>query len=113
MDLDTGEALALRVTPAPSHDSPVGRGMLLVTRHNRRRGRSKGEGRVANLRRRRRGAYRRLLGRWWEVETVFGPLRGLKAVVGQVEAWMMAWSVVAQLLGEAGLPIARVLLAVA
>ncbi|WP_460330735.1 transposase [Thermus oshimai] len=28
VDLDTGEVLALRVTPASSHDSPVGRGML-------------------------------------------------------------------------------------
>lgn len=28
VDLDTGEVLALRVTPASWHDSPVGRGML-------------------------------------------------------------------------------------
>ena len=28
VDLDTGEVLVLRVTPASSHDSPVGRGML-------------------------------------------------------------------------------------
>ncbi len=102
------------------------RGMVLVTGHNRRRGRPKGEGRVANLRRRGRGVYRRLLGRRWELETVFGVLkgptglveavgrvRGLKAVVGQVEVWVMAWSVVAQLLGEVGLPIIRVLRAVA
>ncbi len=100
--------------------------MVLLTGHNRRRGRPKGEGRVANLRRRGRGVYRRLLGRRWELETVFGLLkgpmglvgavgrvRGLKAVVGQVEVWVMAWSVVAQLLGEVGLPITRVLRAVA
>lgn len=102
------------------------RGMVLLTGHNRRRGRPKGEGRVANLRRRGRWVYRRLLGRRWEVETVFGLLkgpmglmravgriRGLKAVVGQVEAWVMAWSVVAKPLGETGLPITRVLRAVA
>ncbi|TFU15384.1 hypothetical protein [Thermus tengchongensis] len=34
------------------------RGMVLLTGHNRRRGRPKGEGRVANLRRRGRGVYR-------------------------------------------------------
>lgn len=161
VDLDTGEVLALRVTPASWHDSPVGRGMLwgverfpgekppvvvadaayegeanfrltrrrgmlLVTGHNRRRGRPKGRGRLLNLRRRGRGAYRRLLGRRWELETVFGLLkgpmglvgavgrvRGLKAVALQVEAWVMAWSVVAQLLGQAGLPITRVLRVVA
>jgi IS5 family transposase len=42
-----------------------------------------------------------------------GRVRGLKAVALQVEAWVMAWSVVAQLLGQAGLPITRVLRAVA
>lgn len=71
------------------------RGMVLLTGHNRRRGRPKGEGRVANPRQR-------------------GRVRGLKGVVGQVEAaWVMAWSVMAQLLGEAGLPIIWVWRAVA
>ena len=42
-----------------------------------------------------------------------GRVRGLKAVALQVEVWVMAWSVVAQLLGQAGLPITRVLRAVA
>ncbi|RTG99938.1 hypothetical protein CSW47_14690 [Thermus scotoductus] len=42
-----------------------------------------------------------------------GRVRGLKAVALQVEAWVMAWSVVAQLLGQAGLPITRVLRVVA
>ncbi len=42
-----------------------------------------------------------------------GRVRGLKGVMGPVQAWVMAWSVVARLLGEVGLPITQVLQAVA
>ncbi|WP_237258967.1 hypothetical protein [Thermus brockianus] len=49
--------------------------MLLVTGHNRRRGRPKG-GAAFEPAAAGRGAYRRLLGRRWELETVFGLLKG-------------------------------------
>jgi len=153
LDLDTGEILALSVTPANRHDGPVGwalvrgiaswegekpslllgdsaydaeglfqaaeeKGLLLLSGHNRRRGKPRGRRRGENLRRLQRGAYRRLYRRRWEVETVFGLLkgslglaaclrrvRGLKAVSRQVTAVVTAFSFVAQVQpGRACLP---------
>ncbi|WP_216640976.1 transposase, partial [Thermus scotoductus] len=78
-----------------------------------------------NLRRLQRGAYRRLYRRRWEVETVFGLLKGslglaaclrrvrglgqprwgyLEAVSRQVTAVVTAFSFVAQVLAREGLP---------
>lgn len=52
------------------------KGLLLLSGHNRRRGKPRGRRRGENLRRLQRGAYRRLYRRRWEVETVFGLLKG-------------------------------------
>ncbi len=127
LDLDTGEVLALSVTPAHRHDGPVGlalvrgmapleggkpsllladsaydteglfqaavasrrehqeeKGLLLLSGHNRRRGKPRGkrllpEGNTegkSNLRRLQRRVYRRLYRRRWELETVVGLLKG-------------------------------------
>ncbi|WP_253731989.1 transposase [Thermus scotoductus] len=93
------------------------KGLLLLSGHNRRRGKPRGRRRGENLRRLQRGAYRRLYRRRWEVETVFGLLkgslglaaclrrvRGLKAVSRQVTAVVTAFSFVAQVLAREGLP---------
>ena len=104
LDLDTGEVLALSVTPAHRHDNPVGlalvrgmkrlegakpsllladsapdaegffqaaegKGLSLLSGYNRRRGEPRGKRRRSNLRRLRRGVYRRLYRRRWELET--------------------------------------------
>ncbi|AEG34774.1 transposase IS4 family protein (plasmid) [Thermus thermophilus SG0.5JP17-16] len=156
LDLDTGEVLALSVTPAHRHDGPVGlalvrgmaplegekpsllladsaydaevlfeaaegKGLLLLSGHNRRRGKPRGKRRKSNLRRLQRGAYRGLYRRRWELETVVGLLkgplgleacvgrvRGLEAVIRQVMAVVTAFSFVAQALARAALPIAWV-----
>lgn len=101
------------------------KGLLLLSGHNRRRGKPRGRRRGENLRRLQRGAYRRLYRRRWEVETVFGLLKGslglvaclrrvrglgqprwgyLEAVSRQVTAVVTAFSFVAQVLAREGLP---------